>query len=405
METRSSAFLPKIENRNEVICPHFGPCGGCSRQDLGYKVQLARKEDFVRRELKDLPVQSFLPILASPQQKFHRNKMEYSFGDERDLQILGLPSAPQSTVHLGLHPKKRFGVVTPTPDCFLLSPETQTILKVVSNWATHFKIPVYVRHRNEGVLRHLVIREGKNTGDRMVNLVATSAVTNIPELAELLRNSGASITTFISTIHDGLSDVAQGDQQNILWGDGFIHERIGNIDIRVSPKTFMQTNTHAAERMIELLKAEIGVGDTLLDLYCGTGALGLSLSGQFIQVVGVELEAASVQNAKATAKQNGIINFTAIQGRVESLLNVFQENRGRLDACIVDPPRAGLMPGVVNALVDSLIPTIFYISCNPESLARDLKGLVEAYTVETVQPVDFFPHTDHVETVVKLRAR
>jgi 23S rRNA (uracil1939-C5)-methyltransferase len=363
---------------------------------------LARKEDLVRRELKDLPVQSFRSILASPQQRFHRNKMEYSFGDDRDLKILGMPPAPESTVHLGLHPKKRFGVVTPTPECFLLSPETQIIIKVVSDWATHFKIPVYVRHRNEGVLRHLVIREGKNTGDRMVNLVATSAVTNIPELADLLKNSGVKITTFISTVHDGLSDIAQGDRQDVLWGEGIIHERIGNIDIRVSPKTFMQTNTHAAERMIDLLKAEIGVGDTLLDLYCGTGALGLSLSGQFIQVIGVELEAASVESAKATALQNGIINFTAIQGRVEGLLNVFQENRGRVDACVVDPPRAGLMVGVVKALVDSLIPTIFYISCNPESLARDLKGLSEAYKIETVQPVDFFPHTDHVETMVRL---
>lgn len=402
IKTRNSS----LEFETSSLCPHFGVCGGCSRQNLSYAEQLTRKENYVRSQFSDLTVGEFHPIVASPEQTYYRNKMEYSFGDQRDLNILssqGRGIQSHSLVHLGLHPKKSFGLVVPTPECFLLSADAQKILQIVSDWASENQIPVYLRKDNSGILRHLVIREGKNTGERMVNLITTSALRDLKGLDCRLKESEINITTFIWTHHDGLSDVARGDSSMVIWGPGTIQEKIGDVTIQVSPRTFMQTNTHAAELLINYLKESVGVGDTLLDLYCGTGALGLNLAGQFIQVKGVEVEAASVESARETAQRNGIINFTAQQGQVEKLLGIFEENRGRIDAVIVDPPRAGLHPKVVKALDDSLAPLIIYVSCNPESLVKDLKGLSETYSIESVQPMDFFPHTDHVETVVRLK--
>jgi 23S rRNA (uracil1939-C5)-methyltransferase len=403
METRSSSVLHPPAPPIEAACPHFGVCGGCSRQDLSYADQLRLKEKHVLDSLQAFPVGRHHAIVPSAETFYYRNKMEFSFGDNFDRTELRL--AEQPGVHVGLHPKGRFSLTVPTPDCRLISEDAMKITAVVEHWASKNSTPVYVRSKNEGVLRHLVIREGKNTGERLVNLITTSKLTDLQGLDSALRVSGAAITTLIWTIHDGLSDVARGDEQRVIWGDGSIQEKIGDLSIRVTPRTFMQTNTRAAEGLIKYLKHLAGVGDTLLDLYCGTGVLGLSLAGHFIQVKGVEIEAASVASARETAERNGVINFSAQQGSMEKFLSIFEDNRGRVDVCLVDPPRAGLHPEVTKALAASGVPMILYVSCNPFSLARDLSGLVSKYTIDEVQPMDFFPHTDHVETVVKLTLR
>jgi 23S rRNA (uracil1939-C5)-methyltransferase len=218
-----------------TICPHFGVCGGCSRQDKPYAQQLSDKENSVRKFLKDLPIQTFHPILPSPETNFYRNKMEYSFGDERDIEIFSGNSKLESRnmtmnkTHLGLHPKGRFAIVTPTPECRLLSTESQEILQAVADWANDYQVSIYVRKSNEGNLRHLVIREGKNTGERMVNLVAKTPTPHIDELAERLEALRDKITTFMWTAYDGLSDVAHGGDVKIYWGHGMITEQYGGL--------------------------------------------------------------------------------------------------------------------------------------------------------------------------------
>jgi 23S rRNA (uracil1939-C5)-methyltransferase len=403
----------------KAVCPHFGICGGCSIQHLAYNDQLRHKEKFVFDFLSGFSLGSTNSILPSPQSVFYRNKMEYSFGDTKDVMILETPKGQPRPflddpsinieVHLGLHPRKRFNLVTPTPNCYLLSLESQTITRVVAAWATERKISTYVRMKNAGVLRHLIIREGKNTGERLVNLVSTSGLSqqHLDELAETLRESNVPITTFIWTIHDGLSDVAKGPKNINVWGEGFIHERVADIMVRIPHASFMQTNTHAAEKMIGVLKAWMvdspAGSNVLFDLYCGTGVIGLNLADRFSRVIGIEIDSNAIEQAKENAATNKIQNATFVPGKVEDLMDVVRDElRGERAHLVVDPPRAGLHSRVIERLLQMEIPTIFYVSCNPESLARDLRALMSKYTIETVQPMDFFPHTDHVETAVKL---
>jgi 23S rRNA (uracil1939-C5)-methyltransferase len=415
------------------VCPHFGSCGGCSKQDVSYQTQLDQKEKFVRDCLGEFIVESWKPILASPETEFYRNKMEYSFGNEVDIQIFsgtggrmsgarsGLaqvasPEHPSTysgallqekhTVHIGLHPRKRFALVMPTPECQLLSPEAQKIQSIVTDWANEFEIPSFTRKTAAGDLRHLVIREGKNTGERMVKLVAKSSTSHVDILAERLKTSNVPITTFFWSVHDGLSDVAHGAENKIFWGDGAIAERIGKIKVRVTPNSFLQTNTRAAEQMLNVLGGwmeKLPTPRKIYDLYCGSGTIGLNLAVDNMHLVGIETNPSAIEEARATAKENSLHDAEFIVGPVEKII----ATRSLVDdhdqaLIVVDPPRPGLHPSVVEALNTAAAPNLFYVSCNPESLARDLRGLVSRYTIREVQPMDFFPHTDHIETAVWL---
>lgn len=388
------------------LCPHFGFCGGCSKQNISYSDQLIAKEAAVRGFLSDVPVQNFHAIMPSPDIFFYRNKMEFSFGNQKDLEILGRPiNSPAA--HLGLHPKGRFALVTPTPHCLLLSEESQGICKVVEDWANAHGISVYVRKNAQGDLRHLVIREGKLSGERMVNLVAKSTTPHIDDLGLRLKASGHIITTFISTSNDGLSDVAKGDQQKIHWGEGRIHEKIGDLIFKVNPDSFMQTNTRAAEMMINLLRGwGESSGGVLIDLYCGSGAIGLSLSKSFEEVIGIEINKSAVIDARENAGLNHIAHARFLDGKAEELaVSLPVKEKASSTTVVVDPPRAGLHPKVLQTLLDWQVPHLFYVSCNPETLARDLRALSVRYDILDVQPMDFFPHTDHIETAVCLRLK
>ncbi len=403
------------------ICAHFGLCGGCSRQNISYAEQLAVKENIVRTHLEKFEVRTFHPILPSPDQFYYRNKMEFSFGNEKDLKILSSIPHPvlrtslstewrgtegEARAHLGLHPKGRFALVTPTPGCLLLSEESQRICAVVEEWATSNGVSVYVRKSNQGDLRHLVVREGKSTNERLVNLIAKSTTPHIDSLAEALKKSGLNITTFLWTAYDGLSDVAGGDDHRVYWGDGAIQEKIGDLRFKVTPGSFMQTNTHAAEMMIGVLRRWIHSSKTLIDLYCGSGAIGLSLAKDFEQVIGVEINRSAIHDAEQNKLVNHIVNARFIEGKAEDVAPGLPVGPDAANTVVVvDPPRAGLHPKMVETLLSWLVPNLFYVSCNPESLARDLRALSARYDILDVQPMDFFPHTDHIETAIRLSLR
>ncbi len=417
---------------NASICSHFGVCGGCSKQNVAYDNQLSTKQMIVHDHLEKLFIHEFHPILPSPDIYFYRNKMEFSFGDEKDIEILGrvgersgvpalgcsdlssivsqagFGAEPErrNTVHLGLHPKGRFALVTPTPECRLLSEDSRKICAVVEDWATENKVPVFVRKSQQGDLRHLVIREGKGTSMRMVNLVAKSTTAAVDGLAERLRKSGLPITTFMWTPYDGLSDVARGGGQKVYWGDGRIDEKIGGLTFKVNPESFMQTNTRAAEMMIDVLRRWIVSGKTLIDVYCGSGAIGLSLAKYFQEVIGIEINKSAVEDARQNAQLNGITNARFMDGKAEELAPALPVKESAANTTVVvDPPRAGLHPKMLSTLMEWNVPTILYVSCNPESLARDLRVLSTRYDILDVQPMDFFPHTDHIETAVRLKIR
>lgn len=385
-------------------------------QDRAYEEQLVWKRQLLRSHFSGWPDIDIPPVVPSPSIEFYRNKMEFSFGDGEDRRRLKLAEQPgDNSVHLGLHPKKRFGVVVPTPECQLQSSVSRDVSAVVAAWATERAIPVYIRKDNSGVLRHLVVREGKNTGERMVNLITSSGLHEslAADLGARIRGAGLPVTTFLWTVNDALSDVATGVEKAVFWGDGVIREIIGETTIRVRPGSFLQTNTHAAEKMIRLLAEWLdedmgpaGGGRRLWDLYCGSGSIGLNLArGRRMPVTGIEVHAGSIEEARANAVFNGILNAEFLAGRVEQILPAAIQPGAARDIVVVDPPRPGLLPAVIDALLGVAPPSVYYVSCNPETLARDLRRFEEKYTIVAIQPMDFFPHTHHVETAVRLRRK
>lgn len=387
-----------------VFCRHFGTCGGCSIQDRPYPEQVRLKLEKLRAALSSfIEGGPELKVHPAPDTRFYRNKMEFSFGDVYP----PVPSGP--TVKLGLKPKGRWYEILDLQECFLLSPETAPLLAAVRRWAEMNAVSPYNNHKNTGLLRHLVLREAKNGPDRMALLVTSPG--ELPEASfveTVLKVYPA--TTILRGLNGKLSDTALSDRLTTLTGSGYIMESLRfpdgkRVTLRISPHSFFQTNTRAAELLYGLLREwvrESGAG-TVLDLYSGGGGITLSIADACQKAVGVESNPAAVADASANATLNGIANAEFYSGQVETLLPSLLALAGEL--LIVDPPRAGLHPKVAAMLAAQGPGMILYVSCNPVSLGRDLAALVQRYALERAEIFDLFPHTDHVETAVMLRRR
>lgn len=398
MSASSSSPRPASSPR----CAHFGTCGGCALQHLPYEEQLRLKTDKVRAALssiKDIPEPA---THASPQTWYYRNKMEFSFGDVYP------PQEGGPTVKLGMKPKGRWYEILDLRECFLLSAEAAPLLARVRAWAEAEKVSPYNGHKKTGFLRHLVLREGKNTGERLVYLV--TAPGDFPRdsfLRAVL--DGYPATTVLRGVNDQVSDVAVGSELELLHGPGHITEALRFADrelrFRISPHSFFQTNTGAANllygRLRDWVKAE--VADTVLDLYCGGGGITLSIADCCRKAVGVESNKAAIEDAKANAAFNRLRNAEFYYGATEFLLPALLALEPQVALC--DPPRAGLHAAAAAVLAARGPGTIVYVSCNPQSLARDLGVLGAAYRTERLEVFDLFPHTEHVETVALLRRR
>ncbi|MBI4061480.1 MAG: 23S rRNA (uracil(1939)-C(5))-methyltransferase RlmD [Elusimicrobia bacterium] len=385
-----------------VRCRHFGACGGCSLQDKSYDAQLVLKKDKVLTALSGVEGLPELAVLGSPDRWHYRNKMEFSFGDV-------YPPVEGKWLKLGMKPKGRWYEILDLQECHLPSPEAAGLLASVRRWAESEKVPPYNAHKKNGVLRHLVLREAKNRPERMVLLVTTDG--QVPRTSFIDAVLAAyPATTILLGSNAKASDTAISDSLEILTGSGFITETLyfpdGAVDYRVSPHSFFQTNTKGAEVLYGLLRSwtrELPSTGTVLDLYCGGGGIALSLAGAARKVVGVELNAAAAADARANAARNGFKNCEFYCAAVELLLPALLDMRP--EAVVVDPPRAGLHAKAAAALLEMAPPAVFYVSCNSESLGRDLKILGARYAVERLVALDLFPHTDHVETVVRLGRR
>lgn len=383
-------------------CRHFGTCGGCAHQDLGYASQLALKKAAVERALAGLPGLPPLSIVGAPDLWNYRNKMEFSFGDVYP----AVESGPW--LKLGMKPKGRWHTILDLEECHLPSPEAAPLLKAVREWAEREKVPPYNSHRHVGLLRNLVIREAKNTADRMVVLVCSEG--DVPE--ESFVKAVLSVypaTTILIGRHGSVSDTAQTDTVETVYGPGHIKETLqfpdGAVSYRISPSSFFQTNTKGTEVLYGIVREwarELG-GGLALDLYCGGGGIALALAGACRKVAGVELVESAVRDAQANAALNGFTNCDFYHAKAEFLLPALLDMGP--DFAVVDPPRAGLHKAAVQALLKDSPSSLIYVSCNPEALARDLKPLAERYSVERLKSVDLFPHTGHVETVALLKRR
>jgi len=398
--------------RTEARCTYFGACGGCKWQHVSYAAQCEAKRQLVEEALihqggfEGLTVR---PTLGAEEIYFYRNKMEFSFSAERWLTPDEIASDKRFDTRfaLGLHAPGNFSKVIDLESCHLQSELSVRLVNEIRAFTRNHKWAPWNIRRHEGFLRHLVIRNGVHSGDVMVNLVTNGFVPErMAELSAFLQASFPEVTTFVNTINSGVAQTAFGESIETIFGPGVIHDSIGPHRFEIAPNAFFQTNTVQAERLYEVVRefADLRPDDLLYDLYCGAGTISLFVADRVRHVVGVELIEEAVANARANAAANDVTNCTFVSGDLMRMFTPeFVDTHGRPDILIVDPPRAGMHKKVVAQIARLKPERLVYVSCNPQTQAHDLALLRDTYAIEAIQPVDLFPHTHHIENVVKLK--
>ncbi|MBK9182482.1 MAG: 23S rRNA (uracil(1939)-C(5))-methyltransferase RlmD [Ignavibacteria bacterium] len=410
IQAETIEVLVASPDRVEAPCPHFGTCGGCKWQHLAYAQQAQWKRQHVVdafERLAHVPVGSIKSTLASPEPFHYRNKMEFSFGASSWLTREEIESGKEFDTQfaLGLHVPGRFDKVRDVEHCLLQSTVANTILAHTHACADTNGIRAYHQRFHDGFARHLVIRTSAAMGTVMTILITTTpteqAHADFIEAWMSLYPSLPEGSSMIHAVNDSWSPVAVGEIKRTL-GPGYLDEVSHGITYRVSPFSFFQTNTQHLPALVEEAMQGAGItsADVVWDLYCGTGTLTLPAAQRAKHVVGAELSAGSIADARANAERNGITNveFHTVDLHVPSALDVL---RGfpTPDVILIDPPRNGMHEQVVRHLMAVGAPRILYVSCNPATMARDCAILHEMYDVEVITPVDMFPQTFHVEAV------
>lgn len=404
-------------------CPYFGVCGGCKWQHLAYADQLEYKQQFIEESLAHIgkvQVGEVLPILPSPEEYYYRNKIELSFGvvpykaqesyhEDREAAREGERTDDPQGTFLGYHGQGSFYKIVDIEACMLESELANNIITILRSFIKKRKLTAYNQRTHEGFLRHLVIREGKNSGEVMVNIITNETEDYTAEFWEdlveellMLESDTAKFESILWSQHGGVSDVARSNNITVLHGREYIFERVSKYLFKISPFSFFQTNTHGAEVLYDLVArfADLKGGETVVDLYSGTGTIGMYLAEKAKKVYSVEIDANAVADAKTNATLNSIMNIEFIAGKVESeAARLLFESP---DVIVLDPPRAGMHPQALQMLPKFKANKIIYVSCNPTTLARDLQFLSKYYDIRKVQGVDMFPQTYHVETVAEL---
>jgi 23S rRNA (uracil1939-C5)-methyltransferase len=391
--------LEPSPHRVEAPCRHFGVCGGCRFQDLEYEEQLAAKGQQVRDALVRIgriPDPPLEPIVPARSVFGYRNKLEYSF------------TSTDGVVDLGFHRAGRWDEVIGVEECLLTTDLGNRVRLAVRDWAREERLEAYDQETGAGYLRHLVYREGRNTGQVLVTLVtAPGERFESGYLVDVLRRFPE-----VRSIHWAIND-SPAERTNLptrlLWGEDAIEEELLGLRCRLRPGAFLQTNTEMAECLYELAREAAGLtgAERVFDLYCGTGTIGLSLAGQAGEVWGIEIAEEAVACAIENAELNGIANARFFAGNVGQTVEELMERAGAPDVVVVDPPRAGLAGKALRRTGALGASRIVYVSCNPTTLASDAQVLRDEFGYELIRcrAVDMFPHTPHVESVSLLELR
>jgi 23S rRNA (uracil1939-C5)-methyltransferase len=380
--------------RVDAPCAHYPACGGCRFQDLAYEAQLEAKAQQVADALRRIGGFSDVELEPSEAARsaFHyRNKLEYSF-----------TALDDGSVGLGFHRAGRWDEVLDVDRCWLTTDLGNAIREAVKAWARAEELPAYDQERQEGYLRHLVVREGRNTGQALVVLVtAPGDLAGADGLVEALRTL-PEVRSVHWAVNDSPAEVTNLPT-DLLWGEEAIEEEILGLRYRVRPTAFLQTNTEMCEVLYSVAREYAGLtGDeTVYDLYCGIGTIGLTLARDALTVWGIESSEESIACAVENAARNGAANAAFFAGDVARDLEELRDRSGPPDVVVVDPPRAGLAGKAVRRVGELQAPRLVYVSCNPTTLAGNAKELVGefGYRLERVRPVDMFPHTPHIEAV------
>ncbi len=386
--------------RQSPVCAHFGVCGGCRWQNYAYDRQLAYKAEQLKNQLihlagiPDPPVE---PPLGARKIYYYRNKMEFSFTVGADDQLV-----------LGLHRLGSFHDIFQLDSCHLQSELSNEIVRHVRAESIRLALPAYDILNNSGLLRFLIVREGKHTGEVMIVLVTSADYAGCErKIVGLLESTAAEfpqISGLFWMINSRKANIARWDlyppgfSHGLIQGREYIYEKLGRYRFRISPDSFFQTNSYQAEILYDTVIefAAPRKTDKMLDLYCGTGTIAIFLAGAGAHVVGVESEARAVADARLNAAENGIADIEFVHAPVEH----FIAGAESADIVVVDPPRAGLHPKALPGIVKLDPAKLVYVSCNPATLARDLRFLIDkGFELERTVAVDMFPHTYHIESV------
>jgi 23S rRNA (uracil1939-C5)-methyltransferase len=413
-------FVKKFHTYSDIrvkpFCTHFGVCGGCQWQMLPYEQQLVYKHKQVFDNLTriaKIPLPFVPPILGAKETQGYRNKVEYTFATEKFIpfeEFKAMKAAglePTKSIGAGgFHARGFFEKVVEIDTCYLQSEPTNEIRKTAVQFAIENEMPFYNIKQHQGWLRNMFIRN-TTKGEWMVNVIlGYDGGEKREALLNLFLKKFPQITTLLYTINEKRNDSMQDLVPQVYFGTGYITEVLENFDFKISPKSFFQTNSKQAESLYQVTRsfAELTGNEVVYDLYCGTGSIGIFCSKEAKKIIGVEVVADAIEDAKENARINNLAHTAFFAGDVIDICDdAFFDTHGKPDVIITDPPRAGMHEKLVKKLLEIQAPLIVYVSCNPATQARDLSLLGEKYTVTKIQPVDMFPHTLHIENVVQLK--
>jgi 23S rRNA (uracil1939-C5)-methyltransferase len=441
------------------FCEHFGDCGGCQWQMVAYPDQLKFKQQQVKDALQrigKIPLPEFLPIIGAKDNRYYRNKLEYTFGTmkyipEAEYQKRSTQSSPVGITSpspseekaslnppeggtseessnlktlfvvedskippsdvlgaVGFHAKGLFDKVVDITHCHLQTEPSNEIRETIRTYAYANHLSFYNVRQHTGYLRNIQIRICR-TGEIMVNvIVGEDDHEKTGKLLRYLQEKIPSVTTLLYTVNKKWNDSLNDLEPVVYSGKGYVIEKLEDFQFKIGPKSFFQTNTYQGESLYRVTRdfAELTGKETVYDLYCGTGSIGIFVSKQAAKIIGVEMIAEAIEDARENAAMNNLSSTEFFAGDVIDICNDdFFASHGRPDVIITDPPRAGMHPKLVNKLLEIAAPVIVYVSCNPSTQARDMNLLGEKYEVIKVQPVDMFPHTHHIENVLQLKLK
>ena len=412
LEASPIHFHTYSELRVEPFCEHFGVCGGCKWQHIGYDTQLFYKQKQVKDNLErigKIGSKPIIPIKASDKTAYYRNKLEYTFSNNSWLTTAQIQSGQEYDRNaLGFHIPARFDKILDIKHCYLQPDPSNNIRLSVRQYAKLHNLVFFDMVKMEGFLRNLIIRTA-NTGDVMVIVqVYHDDRPALLGLLEHLKNNFPGITSLQYVINGKGNETFHDLDVVCFHGEPYIHEEMEGLRFRVGPKSFYQTNSDQAYELYKITRDFAGLTGTevVYDLYTGAGTIANFVARQAQEVIGVEYVASAIEDAKLNSRINNIPNTKFYAGDMREVLNeAFIQEHGQPDVIITDPPRAGMHPDVVEKLNQLRANRIVYVSCNPATQARDLEALAPNYEVVKIQPVDMFPQTHHVENVVLLELK
>ncbi len=410
-EGKAIVFHTLSDRRTEPVCQHFGSCGGCKWQNMKYSEQLYFKHKQVEqtlRRLSKVELPEIEPILGSPNEYFYRNKMDYAFANKQWLtheeMVENIPFAPA----LGFHVPKYFDRILDITKCHLQPDPSNEIRLAIKKFTTEHSYTYFDARHKEGFMRNLLIRT-TISGEVMVIVVFFYRdEEKIEMLMQHLKDTFPNITSLNYIVNEKGNDTIYDQDIIVFNGTPFITEQMGELRFKVGPKSFYQTNPVQAQNLYNVTLEFAGLqgGETVYDLYTGTGTIACFLAQTAAKVVGVEYVPEAIEDAHINADMNNLSNTSFYAGDMKDVLNDdFIAANGRPDVIVTDPPRAGMHEDVVKKIVEIGAKRVVYVSCNPATQARDLALMDEKYKVIRVKPVDMFPHTQHVENVVLLELR